>query len=128
MARVLVVDDDADIREGLRDILEDEGHDVAEARNGQDALARLRALVPAPDLILLDLMMPVMDGLEFRRQQLLDPALAGIPVVVLSADGHVDVGSTLLAATQRLRKPIPLDQLLALVERYSSKPSDVTDP
>src|SRR5919206_1695644 len=81
---VLVVEDDFAIRETLRELLEDEGYRVAWAANGKEALARLHER--APRVILLDLMMPVMDGWEFRVAQQRDPALASIPVVVISAD------------------------------------------
>ncbi len=119
MSAVLVVDDDADIRDGLREILEDAGHTVSEARNGKDALAALRAAASLPDIILLDLMMPVMDGFEFRRKQLLDARLAAVPVVVLSADVHVGERAGALGNALWLRKPIHLDQLLDVVARHA---------
>src|SRR5690349_16993945 len=86
--RVLVVDDDADIRETVSLILEDEGYEVQSAQDGAAALGVLRA-GPLPDVILLDLMMPVMNGWQFREQQTRDPRLAAIPVVVLSADSSL---------------------------------------
>ncbi len=112
-----MVDDDTDIREGLREILEDAGHGVTEARNGRDALGALRAAEALPDLILLDLMMPVMDGFQFRREQLADPRLAAIPVIVLSADGQMGERAGALGDALSLRKPIHLDQLLEVVAR-----------
>src|SRR5437762_11749160 len=81
---VLAVEDDFDLRDALVPILEYEGHRVVSAANGQEALERLQTM-PPPSLILLDLMMPVMDGEEFRARQLRDPTLASIPVVVVSA-------------------------------------------
>src|SRR5215212_2491309 len=82
---VMVVEDDFTIRETLRELLEDEGYRVTQASNGAEALACLRTN-GTPRLILLDLMMPVMDGVEFRRALQKDPRLSDIPMVVLSAD------------------------------------------
>src|SRR5262245_34872901 len=96
-SRVLIVDDDYDIRATLHEILSDEGYDVASSANGFEALQALRSGT-APCLILLDLMMPVMDGWQFRAQQLSDPTLASIPVVVLSADAGVAQKSRALNA------------------------------
>src|SRR4051794_23983356 len=81
--RVLVVDDDVSIRGFLAEALRDEGYEVQTAGNGHDALALLREW--RPDLILLDLMMPVMDGWAFRTEQRLIPNMADVPVIVLSA-------------------------------------------
>src|SRR5580765_7790969 len=85
---ILLVEDDFDMRDALIPILEYAGHHVVGAANGREALEQLRA-GPKPSLILLDLMMPVMNGTEFRAEQLRDPALASIPVVVVSADPAV---------------------------------------
>lgn len=87
-ATILLVDDNSDILEVIRVILENEGYDVATAANGADALAQLRAGL-VPQLIILDLTMPVMDGWEFRNHQLADPALRDIPTIVYSAVGSV---------------------------------------
>lgn len=114
---VLIVDDDDSIREALATILEDEGYRVASAVNGMDALKYLRSNL-SPCLILLDLMMPVMDGWLFRAAQMQDPALAPIPVVVISAFSNVPRLATDLAVAECLQKPIDLDTLLATVERY----------
>ena len=81
---ILIVEDDEDLREMMAQLLALEGFKAETAANGREALAYL-ALGDRPDVILLDLMMPVMDGWEFRRQQVTDPALAAVPVVVLSA-------------------------------------------
>jgi CheY-like chemotaxis protein len=83
---ILVVDDDHAIRESLSELLEDEGYHVAKATNGQEALEVLARVGP-PCVILLDLMMPVMDGYEFMGRKTADPALASIPVVVITAAG-----------------------------------------
>ncbi|MBC7545053.1 MAG: response regulator, partial [Candidatus Sericytochromatia bacterium] len=84
---ILIVEDDIDIRETLAEILADEGYSVASAANGLDAISYLQTEA-MPCVILLDLMMPVMSGWEFRAKQQQDPTLAGIPVVVLSGDGN----------------------------------------
>jgi CheY-like chemotaxis protein len=109
--RVLVVDDDADIRELLVEFLGSEGYDVAAAGDGVEALERARA--HRPDVILLDLMMPGMNGWEFRDVQLRDADLADVPVIVISAfDSDLDVDEV-------LRKPFRVEDLLATVERLT---------
>ncbi len=113
---VLVVDDDRDIRETLQEILECEGYQVSVAKNGSDAIAKARAVRPA--IILLDLFMPVMDGAEFRRQQLLDPQIADIPVVVVSAAAGLEDRIRELGVTAHLEKPLRLDQLFGIVGRF----------
>jgi two-component system chemotaxis response regulator CheY len=113
---VLVVDDDKDIRETIREVLEAEGYSVATAENGAAALERLRQLYP--QLILLDLTMPVMDGISFREEQMNDDSLAAIPTIVMSArtDPGKDAGPLLVRAC--LSKPLDLDELLSLVGHY----------
>jgi CheY-like chemotaxis protein len=113
---ILVVEDDAATREALAMILGGEGYTVVGAANGQEALGRLRGDVH-PDLILLDLMMPVMDGWQFRREQVRDPALAAIPIVVLSADGNVHQKATSLRAADYLQKPVDPEHLLEVIRR-----------
>jgi CheY-like chemotaxis protein len=114
---VLVVDDDPDIRSTVREILEDEGYHVLDAANGLEALRRLRA-GSSPDLILLDLSMPIMSGAEFRSEQRKDPALSSIPVVVVTAVGSPDMKVSPLEVAGFLRKPVHLDELLGTVERF----------
>ncbi len=113
---VLVVDDDLDIRETLQEILEHEGFVVATARNGADALARAKLL--RPELILLDLFMPVMDGAEFRRLQLGDPDIAYIPVVVVSAAVNLEDRVRSLEVAGAVEKPLRLEALFEVVHRY----------
>jgi len=108
--RVLVVDDDPDILDALSEILEAEGYDVQRARNGREALQRLEQGLP--DLVLLDLMMPVMDGWEFARS--LDPG-ARPPIIVLSADRNVSAKAKEIGALGWLAKPFELSDLLAAV-------------
>jgi CheY-like chemotaxis protein len=114
---ILLVEDDFAIRETVAEILEAEGFHVTCARNGADALERLSQRAGRPGLILLDLMMPVMDGVEFRRAQALDPELATIPVVVLSASASHDFRVLNLLPGAYLTKPFELERLLATVER-----------
>jgi CheY-like chemotaxis protein len=86
-AAILIVDDDNDVRAALSELLEAEGFSVEGAPDGREALARLRASKVHPAVILLDLMMPGMDGWDFRNEQMRDPQLAAVPVVVVSASG-----------------------------------------
>ncbi|AKT42254.1 chemotaxis protein CheY [Chondromyces crocatus] len=113
---ILVVDDDQDIRDTLTELLVDEGYDVLNAAHGGEALATLRSQT-RPNLILLDLMMPVMDGWQFRAEQSKDPEFADIPVVVVSATGKDDKVAK-LGAVQLLKKPIRLEELLDAVSRH----------
>jgi two-component system, chemotaxis family, chemotaxis protein CheY len=112
--KILVVDDDVDIVDALLDALTDEGYTVAVANDGFEALSYLRSS-PAPCLILLDWMMPRCDGPTFREKQRADPALASIPVVLVTADPRVAEKSRELGAVANLRKPIDLDELLRLI-------------
>ena len=119
MARVLIADDDRDVRESLTILLEMHGHSVVQAWNGRDALERLHS-GPRPSLILLDLMMPVMDGWQFRRAQLGDPAVAPIPVVVISAVPEHLRRSDELRATKVFGKPFDYDCILSMVDALPS--------
>jgi len=114
---ILIVEDDETIRESLGELLQDEGYGVSFAEHGAAALRRLEG-APPPALILLDLMMPVMNGWEFRRQQLLRPELAQIPVVIVSGLSNDDAQLRTLAATAVLPKPIEIPRLLELIAHY----------
>lgn len=116
MSTILLVEDDADIRSALCSILEDEGYEVVSAADGQEALSALRAGA-RPAVILLDLMMPVMDGADFRAAQLRDPRFADIPVVVLTADGRLQQSAQALGAAAAFAKPFELKVLLRALER-----------
>jgi len=112
---VLIVEDDADLREMMAQLLSLEGFLAETAPNGRDALQYLER-GDRPDVILLDLMMPVMDGWEFRRRQVADPTIATVPVVVLSAVDPSRAGD--LGGAAFLKKPLDFDQLLELVRRF----------
>jgi CheY-like chemotaxis protein len=118
-AGVLVVDDDADVREATQLVLENSGYRVLTATDGRQALEVLRTNAERPCVILLDLMMPVMDGWRFRTEQQHDAALAPIPVVVLSGATDMHRAAASLSADEHIRKPVSLDRLLATVRRYS---------
>jgi CheY-like chemotaxis protein len=112
--RVLVVDDESDIREAIAELLCDEGYEVEEAGNGEEALVKARE--HHPGLVLLDLMMPGMSGWEFRSRQRSDPELAAIPVVVLTAVGRT---AGVEGVTAYLSKPFELGDLLTMIRRYA---------
>lgn len=122
-ARILVVEDDQDVRDTILDLLSDEGVPAAGMADGASALRFLQAAPVKPNLILLDLMMPGVNGAEFRRLQMQDPALANIPVVLLSADVTTESASRSMQAAGYLRKPVKLVQLLEVVQRYGEPPA-----
>jgi CheY-like chemotaxis protein len=107
---VMVVDDDALVRDTVIEILAEEGIAAVGARHGQEALARLRGDGVRPMVILLDLMMPVMNGWEFRAEQLSDPSLAAIPVVVMSASDPCGISADVL-----MHKPFAVPTLVQAV-------------
>jgi CheY-like chemotaxis protein len=114
-ATVLIVEDDLDTREMLGRFLELEGFNVETAENGKRALERLGSGVGAC-VILLDLMMPVMDGWQFRQEQIRNSALADIPVIVVSAAGRERLEK--IQADAYLSKPVDLDELLGCVTQF----------
>lgn len=116
--RVLVVEDDLEIRESLMDVLEDEGFEAVGAGNGLEALDRLRDPGPQPCLIFLDLMMPRMDGRAFRQEQLRHPELASIPVVLISAFRDVTHIAQELKAAALLKKPFQLQELVSVTRQH----------
>jgi CheY-like chemotaxis protein len=114
---VLVVEDDDAIRENLRLLLESEGYHVEAAEHGGEALHWLRSAPVLPQLILLDLMMPVMDGYHFRLEQGQDAKLSKIPVVVISAGGNIEIQKLKLGPESVLKKPFEIDDLLRVVNK-----------
>ena len=117
---ILIVEDDFDVRESLSEALRDEGYAIECAVDGEQALEYLRN-GGRPGLILLDLMMPRMSGSEFRMLQKVDPQLQHLPVVLLSADGAMEEKAKALETDGALRKPIDLEQLLKVIERFRDK-------
>jgi CheY-like chemotaxis protein len=114
---ILVVDDNDDVRDAIIAALRVAGYEASGAENGAVALRRLRDEGLRPGLILLDLMMPEMDGLEFREQQLRYEELAKIPVVVVSAFGR-QTAVRALGVADYLAKPIDFQRLLDVVAQY----------
>jgi CheY-like chemotaxis protein len=118
---LLIVDDDGNIRDLLTFFLRHKGYAADAVANGREALTWLRQSAELPKLILLDLMMPVMSGAEFRSVQQQDPALAAIPVAVISAAENLRDKAPELDADVYLAKPIDFEALLKAVEQYCGK-------
>jgi CheY-like chemotaxis protein len=110
--QILIVDDDAGSRDALTNVLHDEGFSVAAVDSGDAAMKYLRS-ESLPQLIVLDLMMPGMEGWDFRHEQKRDPALAAIPVIAVSAVGK------LVDVNESFRKPIDYEEFLRAVEKYA---------
>jgi two-component system response regulator MprA len=110
--RILVVDDEETICETLKDVFEEEGYAVDVALNGVEALARLRAPAAKPDMVILDLLMPQMDGAAVYAAMKADPALLDIPVVISTSDPSRAPSGVLI-----MRKPVDLDVLLDTIRR-----------
>jgi CheY-like chemotaxis protein len=116
---ILVVDDDVAIRKGLCKVLELEGYTVVDVEHGQAALDHLKTSA-RPCLILLDLMMPIMDGRTFRQKMLKDPQLAPIPVVLITAGGpQLSAG---VPAAGVLQKPLRLGTVVGVVKQHCQTP------
>jgi len=116
---LLIVEDDDDIRDGLASIFAARGLRPYIAGNGAEAVQVATSRAVKPAVILLDLVMPIMDGLEFLTHQAEFPLLAGVPVIVITAQGHLarELPSTVQAV---LEKPIPLRQLVTMVQEICS--------
>ena len=120
-APVLIVDDNDGVRDSLAEWLELEGFDVTTAANGGEALGKLRQGL-RPRLILLDLMMPVMNGWDFRSQQMIDHDLRGIPVIILSAAGFRDGRiKAQFPGAEYIAKPVDADALLTAIKRACAR-------
>ena len=118
---ILVVDDDAALRNTLVEILEEEGYRASAASNGMEALEVLRTSQAPPAVILLDMMMPVMDGWAFRAEQQRDPMLSEIPVVIFSAQGNVKEMASQVSASAYLKKPLLLKELLEMIDKFCGR-------
>jgi CheY-like chemotaxis protein len=116
--RILIVEDDNSIRELLVELLQGEGYDVTSAVNGLEGLKCLEQN-PIFNLILIDLMMPVMDGYTFRTEQMKNPKFSKIPVVVMSAEANAKEKLKSFGITAFLSKPVELDTIIKTVELYS---------
>lgn len=117
MKKILIVEDDKDIRINLQILLESEGYEVETAENGRTALDYL-ASSPKPSLILLDLMMPIMDGFEFRKIQEADSKIGDIPVLIMTAGGQLEEKCRATHAKAGIKKPIDIDELLEKISQY----------
>jgi two-component system response regulator MprA len=116
---VLIVDDDREIRASIVDLLEDEGYRVTVAENGEGALAALRETEKLPNLVLLDLMMPRVDGFLFRAEQLKDRRLSAIPIVLMSSAHDLAATAKVLNAQGYLQKPFAdLEAIVAMVAQF----------
>lgn len=116
--KILIIEDDVSIRDSLEDVLKNEGYRVVSAANGEEGLVCARET--KPDLILLDLMMPVMDGFDFLKAKAADPELAKIALIVVSAGSNFD---RIPEGIARIRKPPELDELMEMVEARIGSPN-----
>jgi CheY-like chemotaxis protein len=127
MCHILLVEDDDGIRQMVRDVLGDEGYAVEIAVEGQAALSYLQGCKQLPQLILLDLVMPGMDGLQFLQVQQNDPRLTNVPVLLFSAASALEqVARTFSAAY--FPKPFDVTTLLTMVNHYVARQSDILTP
>ena len=122
--RVLLVDDDSSSTEALCELLKLAGHDVVCADNGREALDKLHEGHREGDygVILLDLMMPVMNGYEFREEQLKDPTIASIPIIVVTADGRAREKAAQLKSDRYFQKPLVPGELLRAIREFGPVP------
>ena len=116
--KILLVEDDQDIRETLIELLEGEGYEVLFAENGQVGLDKLSESSSLPNLILLDLMMPVKDGFQFCAEKDANPKIAHLPVIIMSADGHIRENQQRVNATAYLKKPLDIYEIINVLEKY----------
>ena len=117
---ILIVEDDHDVAQSVAEVLESSGYGTGIAANGREALDYLQNT--QTDLILLDMMMPVMDGWQFREEQRKLPALDSIPVVIVTADGNARGKAEAIQAAGLVSKPVTIDGLLDEVERICGIP------
>ena len=115
---VMIVEDDPDVRQSILEVLGDHAYEALHAANGKEAIDRLRGSQARPCVILLDIMMPVMDGFQFRALQQQDADLGTIPVVVLSAHANAHEAARKMNAAAALKKPVQLETLIEMVDRF----------
>lgn len=114
---IMIMDDDVDIRLTLADILEDEGYSVISVADGLEGIAALNSMTHPPGLIILDLMMPNMNGHEFLNVRKENANLANIPVAYFSADTEIH-NKSVEAGVESIRKPVNFGELLSVVRKY----------
>lgn len=114
--RILIIDDNIHVRSIYADILSMYGHVADTASDGEEALAHLRETTTLPDLIILDLEMPSIDGPEFRRLQLEDDGLKHIPILVSSARLDLELMSSQMGAQGYLRKPASIEEIVGKIQ------------
>jgi CheY-like chemotaxis protein len=115
---VAIIEDDVGIRDSIAEVLKEEGYRVVAADHGRDALDQLTQQSGRPCVILLDLMMPVMDGWAFRAEQKRHPSLDSVPVIIMTADGNAKAKAQALGAQGHMSKPVDLERLLEAIEQY----------
>jgi CheY-like chemotaxis protein len=118
MKKILIVDDNISFIGALKEVLTITGHEVVTANNGSEALELLAGMKVLPLLIILDLIMPVMNGFEFRNLQLTDQRIAKIPVILLTANNSFQDQKEKLQAYEFLNKPVETNDLLYIVENF----------
>jgi CheY-like chemotaxis protein len=116
---VLMIEDNDDVREAVTELIRSEGYAVEAVRDGAEALAALETIRPC--VIVLDLYMPNLSGVEFRRAQLADPELRDIPIVVFSAAPDVAEQAQRMQAVAFAGKPVPFASLMALIRQHCLK-------
>jgi len=118
MKKILIIDDNISFVGALKEILVITGHEVVTAYNGQSALEALSTMSELPQLIILDLIMPIMNGFEFRQIQLEDKSLSKIPVILLTANNSFKDYKEKLQAIEFLNKPVEAKDILYIVENF----------
>lgn len=117
---IFIVEDSADIRDLVKLLYVGEGYHVETSTEGREAIQKLQSLNELPSFILLDLMMPGMDGYQFRKLQEIDPDFAEVPVVVMTADSNAEARAISLGAKGYIKKPVNVTDLLKIAERFCS--------
>jgi two-component system response regulator MprA len=116
---IFVIEDSEDIQGLVKLLFEGEGYQVETGMDGEEAIRKLRALQELPCFILLDLMMPGMDGYQFRKVQETNADLAAIPVVIMTADSNAETKAISLGAKGYIKKPVNIKDLLNLAKQFS---------